>query len=458
MFSRRRAISFLKPSLVSDQFNLQRSPKLRIAVFTNKFPHYVSTFLSHDIRALLDAGCDVDLFPFYPLDSKLWRYVPDILNDTVLPRAKIHHVGLIESLASLRPWPVRKVGRFVRDALVVSASATRFGVMPFAKSLYVIPKAWAWERLYSNSYDHILAYWGNYAATCAYLFHRLENRRVPFSIFLHAGIDLYADQVYLPQKLLYADNIIVVCDYNRRFIQKLYPDLYPVISHKIIKYHLGLDLSGFPYHPNERLPDKILAVGGLYKYKGYEFLLRAMHELTCRGVDYNLELVGDGTEGHALKQLARKLAISDKVRFSGWLQPKEVRAAMQQATVFVHPSYGIGDAVPTVIKECMALGTPVIASDMVGIPELLDEGRCGILVPPGNPRELANAIETLLKSSTLRLRYADVARRYAESTFDLRRNGRQLANLINSTTRDNTRRGGHLLNLNSRDNNEAAST
>jgi len=106
----------------------------------------------------------------------------------------------------------------------------------------------------------------------------------------------------------------------------------------------------------------------------------------------------------------------------------------------------------------MALGTPVIASDMVGIPELLDEGRCGILVPPGNPRELANAIETLLKSSTLRLRYADVARRYAESTFDLRRNGRQLANLINSTTRDNTRRGGHLLNLNSRDNNEAAST
>jgi len=141
MFSRRRAISFLKPSLVSDQFNLQRSPKLRIAVFTNKFPHYVSTFLSHDIRALLDAGCDVDLFPFYPLDSTLWRYVPDILNDTVLPRAKIHHVGLIESLASLRPWPVRKVGRFVRDALVVSASSTRFGVMPFAKTLYVIPKA-----------------------------------------------------------------------------------------------------------------------------------------------------------------------------------------------------------------------------------------------------------------------------------------------------------------------------
>ena len=76
---------------------------MRIAVFTNKFPHRVSTFLARDLRALLDAGFEIDVFPFYPLDTTLWRYVPDILNDTVLPRAKIHHVGLIESLASLKP-------------------------------------------------------------------------------------------------------------------------------------------------------------------------------------------------------------------------------------------------------------------------------------------------------------------------------------------------------------------
>jgi len=414
---------------------------LRIAVFTNKFPHRVSTFLARDLRALLDAGFEIDVFPFYPLDSTLWRYVPDILNDTVLPRTKIHHIGLVENLASVRPWPLQKVGRFVRDALAISVSSTSFGMRPFAKSLYVFPKAWAWARRYANTYDHILAYWGNYAATCAYLFHLLEDRRVPFSMFLHAGIDLYSDQVYLREKLLYADNIITVCEYNRRFIQELYPDLYPLISHKIHTYHLGLDFADFPYQPTGRPRQKILAVGALYKYKGYEYLLRAAFELTCRGIDYELELLGDGTEVHALKQLAKKLSISEKVRFTGWLRPKEVRVAMQQATIFVHPSYGIGDAVPTVIKECMALGTPVVASDMVGIPELLDEGRCGLLVQPGNPKALANAMETLLKNKALRLQFADAARRYAEKRFDLRRNGRRLADLLNSTTRANAQTG-----------------
>ena len=307
--------------------------------------------------------------------------------------------------------------------------------MPFAKSLYVIPKAWAWARLYSNTYDHILAYWGNYAATCAYLFHRLTDRQLPFSMFLHAGIDLYTDQVYLRQKLLYADNIIVVCDFNRRFIQDLYPDLYPLISHKIRTYNLGLDLSGFPYHPTGRPAQKILAVGALHKYKGFEYLLRAAQELTGRGIDYELELIGDGIEADSLKRLAKELLISERVRFTGWCRPDEVRAAMEQATVLVHPSKGLGDAVPTVIKECMALGTPVVASDIAGIPELLDRGRCGMLVPPGNIQELANAIEALLINEVLRRRYAGAARRYAEEKFDLWRNGQDLANLLGSTKR-----------------------
>jgi len=387
------------------------------------------------MRVLLEAGIDIDIFPFYPLDSTLWSLVPEILSERLLPRAKVHHLGLLESLINLRPWPLHEIGRFVGDASAISASAALFGIAPLAKSLYVFPKAWAWSQNYRTHYDHILAYWGNYSASCAYIFHRLKAQSVPFSMFLHAGMDLFTDQVYLPQKLLYADNIIVVCDFNRQFLRTRYPDIYPFIANKIYEYHLGLDFAEFPYQPNGRPTHRLLAVGTFERYKGFEYLFQAVAELSRRGVEYELEMVGDGKEANSLKNLARELLITDKVRFLGWLRPTEVRKAMERATIFVHPSPGLGDAVPTVIKESIALGTPVVASHVAGIPELLNDGKCGILVPPANATALADAIQTLLRNPDLRRRYADSAREYAEKKFDLWRNGKKLAEILSSTNR-----------------------
>ena len=408
---------------------------MRLAVFTNKFPHKVSTFFARDMRVLIDAGFDIEIFPFYPCDADLWRYVPAILDENILPRTKIHHISIAESFYLPIQIPWRKVTTFVKDTVAISAAALSYGVTPLFKSIYVYPKAWAWALRNKSEYDHILAYWGNYAATCAYLFHRLLDRPIPFSMFLHAGIDLYSDQVYLRQKLIYADNIVVVCDFNRQFIQQRYSDIYPIISRKIYEYHLGLDLAAFPYYPNQRPPKKILAAGALEQYKGYEYLLRALHELRRRGIDYELELVGDGKEADSLKSLSNKLSISDRVRFTGWLLPSELRAEMATATLFVHPSNGLGDAVPTVIKESMALGTPVIASNTAGIPELLDMGRCGLLVAPRDVIALADAIQKLLTDEPLRRYYAERARKYAEAKFDLRRNGAALATLFKFSKR-----------------------
>jgi colanic acid/amylovoran biosynthesis glycosyltransferase len=407
---------------------------MRLAVFTNRFPGEMSTFFARDIRALINAGVDIDIFPFYPLEPALWRCVPDILNETVLPRNRVHHITLRESLRSARSTK-RKLHTFVREMAAVNLSAAKFGTARLAKTTYVGLKALAWARRYNSSYDHILAYWGNYAATCAYVFHRLLDRPIPFSMFLHAGMDLYEGQVYLKEKLLYADNVFVVCDFNRQFLYERYPDIFPQISPKIHKYHLGLDFAEFQYDSNSRSGRKILAVGALEKYKGFDYLLRAGQIIGSRGLDYEINILGEGKEADSLKRLAAELQIENRVKFLGWLPSHEVRTAMARATILVHPSSGLGDAVPTVIKESMALGTPVVASHIAGIPELLDEGRCGILVPPGDPNALADAIQMLLTHEALRLRYADAARRYAEDIFDLWRNGQKLAELLSSTTR-----------------------
>jgi len=410
---------------------------MRIAVFTNQFPSRTSTFFARDMRPLLDAGIQLEIFPIYPLDADLWSYVPDILNENVLPHSRVHHLRIPDILRFERRRSALHSATLIRDAFAVSASAIKFGAGPLAKSGYVFMKAWTWALRTCYDYDHVLAYWGNYAGTCAYMFHRLLRREIPFSIFVHAGIDLYENQVYLRQKLLYADNIITCSKFNRQFLHDRFSDVFPRIKDKIYIHQHGLDFTQFLYEPDDRLPRRVLGVGSLEKYKGFEYLILSAHELIRRGVNVEVELVGDGKEEEALKRLANKLHIAENVKFRGWLHSEEVRKAMRNATVLVHPSPDLGDGVPNVIKEAMALGTPVIASSVAGIPELLDNGRNGILVPAKDVKALANSIETILSQGQLRRTYANAARRHAEKEFDLWRAGRCLANLLSSTTRLN---------------------
>ena len=127
--------------------------------------------------------------------------------------------------------------------------------------------------------------------------------------------------------------------------------------------------------------------------------------------------------------------------FRGWLKFDEVRTAISEATILVHPSDGLGDGLPNVIREAMALGTPVIASDIAGIHEALDNGRCGMLVPSTDVMALVDAIKKLLADSQLRQTFAVLARKRAEDKFDMWRNGKALAELLRGTT---CSRGGEL--------------
>jgi glycosyltransferase involved in cell wall biosynthesis len=148
-----------------------------------------------------------------------------------------------------------------------------------------------------------------------------------------------------------------------------------------------------------------------------------------------LEFVGDGEEAGALKKMTADLNLTQHVSFSGWLKFEGVKAAISNATILVHPSDGLGDGLPNVIREAMALGTPVIASDIAGIHEALEDGQCGVLVPARDVDALASAITSLLSNPEQRLAFTDRARKRAEDKFDMWRNGRSLAQLLRATRR-----------------------
>jgi len=409
---------------------------MNLAVFTSQYPARVSTFFARDMRVLVDYGFEVHVFPVRPVQSRNWQYIPSILPSDKLPPSQVHAMTIREGLQEWLRLPGHARQTWLNTTPRVLTSAIKYGIRPFLKSLYTVIKALGWSRLFLEiGFDHILAYWGNYAATAAVLIHKMHGLQIPVSSFLHAGTDLYRDQVFLREKLMYLDNIIVVCEFNREFLQKLYPDLFPYISHKITLHHLGLDLNEFDFHLSERADDLVLGVGRLSPAKGFQYLLQAIALLKKRGMDVRLELIGDGPWRTKLERLTTQSGISDRVVFRGWLPEHQVRETMQKATLLVHPSPALGDAVPTVIKEAMASGAPVIASSIAGIPELLADGNCGILVPPQDPTTLADAIEQLILSPQLRLEYAYKARKQAERLFNMWVNGAQLASLLQSSRR-----------------------
>lgn len=140
----------------------------------------------------------------------------------------------------------------------------------------------------------------------------------------------------------------------------------------------------------------LVAVGRLTKLKGFDLLIRAMAQLAAPA---RLVILGEGEERTALENLIVELGLTDRVTLIGFQE--NPWKYMAHADLFVLSS--LTEGMPNVIGEAMALGLPILATDCsLGVREYLDDGRAGLLVPPGDPRALAQGIEQLLSNEPLR--------------------------------------------------------
>ena len=176
--------------------------------------------------------------------------------------------------------------------------------------------------------------------------------------------------------------------------------------------HYGIDPDGEPHAYADRVP-RLLCVGRLIPIKGHIVLLRAFAEAKRELPDLQLEIAGRGPLEPALKALARELGVLDAVRFLGHVSP--IQAAIERAAVVVVPSMGEGFGM--VALEAMERARPVIAAEIGGLGELVEDGVTGRLVPPGDPEPLARAIVELGGDLELGGRMGEAGRRRALDRF-----------------------------------------
>ncbi len=169
----------------------------------------------------------------------------------------------------------------------------------------------------------------------------------------------------------------------------------------------------------------VLHVARLVEMKGTEYLLRAFAALPSSLADVRLVVIGDGALRGSLEALARRLGLGERVRFLGARPHAEVVASLRQAAMLVLPSVrtrtGRVEGLGMVLLEAAATGVPVIGSRVGGIPEGMEDGTTGFLVPERDPAALARRMAELLERPELRRRMGDAARRFVERRFEIGR-------------------------------------
>jgi glycosyltransferase involved in cell wall biosynthesis len=201
----------------------------------------------------------------------------------------------------------------------------------------------------------------------------------------------------------------------------------------------GVDLERFLPEPRG-LRDHVVigAVSRLSPEKGVRYLVEAFGRLRQRYGGYvSLRIAGEGPERARLEAMIRRMGLETSVELHGWVEHEALPAFLQGLDVFALPSTWEGFGVAAV--EASATGLPVVATNVFGIPDAVQDGVTGLLVPPRDPASLAEAIGRLVEDASLRRRLGDAGRQFVSRHYDWHGNAGQMASIYERLLRDGGR-------------------
>jgi colanic acid/amylovoran biosynthesis glycosyltransferase len=369
-----------------------------VAYVLERYPELSQTFVEDELRELARTGPAPEVLALRPGER----------SEIAEPR--------FEPVYPLRGVP--RIAAAGRAALSNPRELLRRGAWPpDGRRLRGFARVAGWRSAAQRA-DHIHAHFATEAADIAEILGRLAGR--PHSFTGHST-DLFADPDALKRRLDAARFAVLVCEYDRREVERLAPG-----RGRLEVIPLGVDLDRLrrttPYEPD----GPVVAVGRLVEHKGFADLAAVAGEL---GRD--VVIAGDGP---LRSQLSRS-----PVQLRGALPPHESAALIERAAVLVAPSViagdGSRDGIPMVVKEALALEVPVVASDAVGNPEVVASDR-GALYPAGDRRALTEAIRSLLaRPVDERAAMGRAARAFAEREADVRVQTARLRELFTPPSR-----------------------
>lgn len=371
---------------------------LRIAFLVGEFPSLSQTFVLNQITGLLDRGQQVDIYataygsPSTTHDD-VYRY--QCLQRTSYPTSLPLWRHLLRHPAvSLRMLAVGKP-RMVKTAIPIALQGGHYDI---------IHAHFGNNGIRAAAYLRAGVLEGNLVTT----FHGFDVSRV-LARNPSAYSQLFATgRLFLPISEHWRSQLIAMgCPSDKTFVHRM-----------------GIDCRRFTVAARvTRELVKLVSVARLVEKKGLEYAIRAVGELIRSGYPLHYDIVGDGPLRPELETLIGELRIGDRVRIVGQREQTEVHRFLLDADIFLAPSVtdsrGDQEGIPVAIMEAMATGLPVVSTLHSGIPELVDHGRTGLLVPERDSVALVRALQDLTTMPDLRVAMGFAARVKVEADYNI---------------------------------------
>lgn len=396
---------------------------MKIGYVLKVFPRFSQTFVVNEILAHEEVGLALEIFSLRLTDDTRFHEslarVRSPVTHIAKPRGKIDDFRRELAIAGDRFPELLEVIRENRN--VIASDLQQAMVLA--------------REIQDRQIDHLHAHFGTIATTVARIAARLAG--ISYTFTAHAK-DIFHESVVrtdLAEKLSDASAVVTVSQFNVGYLREHYGQA----AKSVVHINNGLDLDLFRFEaPADRAP-LVLGIGRLVEKKGFEFLIRAFEGLSRDCPDARCEIIGAGVLEPGLIALIESLGLEQKVRLLGPQPQQEVRRKMREASVVAAPCVvaedGDMDGLPTVLLEAMAIGTPVVSTDVTGIPEILTHEDTGLMVPQCDPSSLSNACVQLLQDRELRLKLAENARSLIDRRFDIRKNSAELRDLFSRIAR-----------------------
>ncbi len=397
----------------------------RIAYLVSMYPKSTHTFVMREIQALRREGFSIDTFSVRtpPQD--------EILSDNdrkehactwyLQPVQWMHFI--ISHLVVMCTRPLRYTATLLY-ALRCRPRGMKFllwHLFYFAESVYL------WRELRARGHKHLHVHFGMACATLALIAGRLGD--LSYSMTVHGSTVFFqVDKYLLRAKVADASFVFCISEFCR---SQLMAHSDPEHWSKLHVVHCGVFESDYHVAPRRRPRGKvehILTVGRLDAAKGVSLLLHALNSLLPEFTYLRCTIVGAGPDRARLDALTEEFHLTAAVEFVGAVGQDRMAQYYENADVFVLASFAEG--VPVVLMEAMAKGVPCVATRVGGISELIEDGRTGLLVPPGNVDSLANAIRSLIENDDLHAALAAAGRATVLEQFEMARIGGHAAALF----------------------------